>query len=347
MSTKFCGKNIFKDNIKTNKPKFNNRKKYRTQEELIKYNKNKSLEKINTPKNFSLITNPTETIDFINILEDRYLQKKEVFVNMKNIEYMDYSAVTMLLSVVFSFKERNINFNGNFPNKINYKKMLIDSGFFDCLKTKIDKKLEYKIGKNNQIFTLANKEVNSELGLPVMIETSETVFGKKRTLKGLQRVLLELMHNTNNHADLNKKGEKHWWLSVNHNKDKNIVSFIFLDYGIGIFESLKNKPEEGKWGKLKNYISSLVNTEDNSNLLRLLLEGEVHMTVTGKHYRGKGLPGIREAMIRNDISNLCIVSNDVFSDVSNNTYTKLNNEFSGTFVSWEINSDNNNLQWIL
>jgi hypothetical protein len=347
MSTKFCGKNIFKNNIKTSQPKFKNRKKYKTQDELINYHKNKSLEKINTPKNFSLITNASETIDFINILENRYLQKKEVFVNMKNVEYMDYSAVTMLLSVLYSFKERNVNFNGNFPNKKNYKKMLIDSGFFDCLKTKISKKLEYKIGKENQIFTLANKEVNSELGFPVMIETSETVFGKKRTLKGLQRVLLELMHNTNNHADLNKKGEKHWWLSVNHDKDKNTVSFIFLDYGIGIFESLKNKPAEGKWGKFKNYFSDLVNTEDNSTLLKLLLEGEVHMTVTGKHYRGKGLPGIREAMIRNDISNLCIVSNDVFSDVSNGTYTKLHNEFSGTFVSWQINSTNNNLQWIL
>jgi len=334
MSTKFRGKNIFKDVVKTTKPKY--------------VNKNKSLEKINTPKNFSLVTNATETIDFINTLEDRYLQKKKVFVNMENIEFMDYSAVTMLLSVLFSFKERNIDFNGNFPKKLDYKKMLIDSGFFDCLKTKIkNSKLEYKIGKNNQIFTLANKEVNSELGLPVMIETSETVFGEKRTLKGLQRVLLELMHNTNNHADLNKKGEKHWWLSVNHDKENKIVSFIFLDYGIGIFESLKNKPEEGKWEKLKSYISNLLNTDDNSRLLKLLLEGEIHMTVTGKHYRGKGLPGIREAMIREDISNLYIVSNDVFSDVSNNQYTKLNNEFSGTFVSWEINSNNKNLQWIL
>lgn len=347
MSSKFYGKNIFKENIYVYKPKQNKTEKYRSREELVNSLKDKSLEKINTPKIFSLTKNPVETIDFINVLEDKYLNKKEVFVNMKNIDFMDYSAVTMLLSVVYSFKERNIKFNGNFPNKLEYKKMLIDSGFFDCLKTKINNDLEYKIGKENQIFTRANKEVNSELGLPVMIETSETVFGEKRTLKGLQRVLLELMHNTNNHADLNKKGEKHWWLSVNHDRENKKVSFIFLDYGIGIFESLKNKPEEGKWEKLRNYISNLLNKEDNSNLLKLLLEGEIHMTVTGKHYRGKGLPGIREAMIRNDISNLSIVSNDVYSNVTNNIYTTLNNEFSGTFVSWEININNNNLQWIL
>lgn len=347
MGSKFYGKNIFKYNFYDYKSKIKKKSKYRNREELIKSLKEKSLLKISVPDIFSLIKNPVETINFINLLEDRYLNKKEVFVNMKNVEFMDYSAVTMLLSVVYSFKQRNIKFNGNFPDRLEYRKMLVDSGFFDCLKTKINNDLEYVIGKKNQIFTRANKEVNSELGLPVMIETSETVFGEKRTLKGLQRVLLELMHNTNNHADLNKKGEKHWWLSVNHDKENKKVSFIFLDYGIGIFESLRNKPEEGKWEKLRNYISKMINKDDNSNILKLLLEGEIHMTVTGKHYRGKGLPGIREALIRNDVSNLNIVSNNVYSNVTENEYIILDNEFSGTFVSWEINANNNNLQWIL
>jgi len=347
MSNKLYGKNIFKNDFKIKKKSERSKvNKYRTKEELVNDFINKKYE-IDTPKIFSLITNPSETIDFINSIESRYLEEEKVFINMKNIDFMDYSAVTMLLSVLFSFKERKIPFNGNFPNKLKYRFMLISSGFFDCLIAKISNKMEYTIGKENQIFTRANKEVNSELGLPVMIETSETVFGKKRTLKGLQRVLLELMHNTNNHAVISKKGEKYWWLSVNHDKENKKVSFIFLDYGVGIFESLKNKPDDGKWGKLGAFISNLIKKDDNADLLQRLLEGEVHMTVTGKHYRGKGLPGIREAMIKKHISNLHVVSNNVFSDVSNNVYTNLNNEFSGTFVSWEVNSNNNSLQWIL
>jgi hypothetical protein len=36
----------------------------------------------------------------------------------------------------------------------------------------------------------------------------------------------------------------------------------------------------------------------------------------------------------------------VFSDVANEKYIKLNEEFSGTFVSWELNENNFNIKWI-
>ena len=85
---------------------------------------------------------------------------------------------------------------------------------------------------------------------------------------------------------------------------------------------------------------------DNPEIFKLLLEGHMHMTVTGQHFRGKGLPGIREVLSRNQISNLKIISNDVFTDVSKDNYQKLNQEFSGTFVTWELNENNNNIAWI-
>jgi len=73
----------------------------------------------------------------------------------------------------------------------------------------------------------------------------------------------------------------------------------------------------------------------------------MHLTVTGQHFRGKGLPGIKEVLDRNQISNLHIISNDVFTNVQNDNYHLLNNEFSGTFVSWELNESNQNLKWIV
>ena len=67
---------------------------------------------------------------------------------------------------------------------------------------------------------------------------------------------LELMQNTNNHASLKVFGEKHWWLSVNYDKDNNKVKFSFVDFGMGIFKSLENKNSKSKIygiiGKLKN-----------------------------------------------------------------------------------------------
>lgn len=302
--------------------------------------------KITAPKHFSFVEKPEETIKFINKLEKLYLNNSSVFVNMKDITYLDYSAVTILVSVMFSFKTRNIKFNGNFPRDGDLAKLLINSDFFKYLNRPIGQKLEYALGKENQIFTRANKEVNSELGFVVMEEASITIWGERRTCKGLQRTLLELMQNTNNHADINKKGEKHWWLSVNHDKLNKKVSFIFIDYGVGIFESLKHKPIENKWFGWFEKIKNRLIHGDNAEIFKLLLEGQMHLTVTGQHFRGKGLPGIREVLSRNQISNLRVISNNIFADVDSNKYIKLNEEFSGTFVSWELTEKNINIKWI-
>jgi len=258
---------------------------------------------------------------------------------------MDYSAISILVSVMFTFKSRNIDFNGSFPDDPKLAKLLINSDFFKHLNQPVRDKLEYSIGKKNQIFTRANKEVNSELGLLVMEEASQTIWKEKRICKGLQRTLLELMHNTNNHADETEKGAKHWWLSVNHNAKDEKVSFVFIDYGIGIFESLKSKPKTNKWFGAFEKISTRLKYGTNDEVLKLLLEGELHMTVTGKHFRGKGLPGIKQVQDRNQISNLHIISNNVYANVANNSYKKLSNNFSGTFAYWELTKNNKNIEW--
>ncbi len=341
------GKNLFKEDFDiSGNQKYFSKVKYRTKEEIVREGSLKHYTVISAPKNFSFLKNPEETIIFINSLEKCYLNKEQVYVDIEKIDFLDYSAVTVLVSVMFSFKARNIKFNGNLPKNLELAKMLIDSEFFKFLGKTQTERMEYTIGKENQIFTRANKEVNSELGLIVMQEATMTIWNQKRTCKGLQRTLLELMQNTNNHASVNQKGEKHWWLSVNHDKKNRKVSFIFVDYGVGIFESLKNKPEDNKWFGWFEKLKDKLLIGGNNEILKMLLEGEMHMSVTGKHFRGKGLPGINQVLEREQISNLSIISNNVTADVKNNKYLKLKNQFSGTFVAWELNESNVNSKWI-
>lgn len=327
------------------------KKRYRQQgksrSERVQENLATSFKTLTAPEHFSFIEEPEKTIKFINKLEDFYLKRKSVFVDLQNIKSLDHSAVAVLVSVMFSFKSRNIAFNGNFPLNKELAKILIDSGFFKYLSKPMGNKIEYTIGKENQIFARANKEVNSELGLIVMAEASTTIWGINRTCKGLQRTLLELMQNTNNHADLEEKGAKHWWLSVNHDKLGKKVSFYFVDYGVGIFESLKSKPSGNKWFGWFEKLKNKLQYGGNDEVFKLLLDGDMHMTVTGHHFRGKGLPGIKEVLDRNQISNLRIISNNVYADVSKEKYFKLSNEFSGTFVTWELNELNINAKWII
>lgn len=343
----FRGKNIFKNKnskkLHNDLPKF----RFRSKDEIIEEQRRLKYEFISAPQRFSLIINPEETIIFINKLEDAYLNKRRVYVDMEKITLMDYSAVTVLLSVVFSFKARNIKFNGNLPQDLHLANMLVESQFFKYLRKQTSYSNDYIIGQSNQIFT-ANKEVNSELGLPLMEEATKTIWGQPRTCTGLQRTLIELMQNTNNHASASKmKGEQHWWLSVNHDKKNRKVSFSFVDYGIGIFESLKSKPKDNKWFGTYEKVAMIKNLlTSNADIFKMLLDGDLHLTVTGKPFRGKGLPGLKEVLERNQISDLIILSNDVLADVSNNKYFRIRNQFSGTFVTWNLKSTNINSEWI-
>ena len=305
-------------------------------------NKTKKYDKtIDAPEIFSFIKNTNEVTKFIKKIKKCYDNRLSVFINLNHVNVIDYGAITTLLAILVEFKLSMIKMNGNFPNDIHAKRMLIESGFFNYLDRPIRDKAEYKFGKENQIITRGNKIVYSELGESIMKEVSTTIWGEYKTLKGLQRTIVELMQNTNNHAGVDET--ERWWLSVNHDKENKKVSFVFLDYGVGIFESLKNKPVGNKWHEFKSKIFNVF--KSNHIILEKLLNGEVHMTVTGKSYRGKGLPGIREVYSRNQISNLHVIANDAFSDVSKSIYKKLENEFSGTFLYWEINEQSEVLPW--
>jgi len=79
---------------------------------------------------------------------------------------------------------------------------------------------------------------------------------------------------------------------------------------------------------------------NNADLLKLILDGTLHRSVTGKDYRGKGLPGIAGALRRNQISNLHIITNDVYCQPDKDFYKKLETSFSGTFVYLELGQTN-------
>ena len=299
---------------------------------------------IKAPFKFSFLSSTEETIDFINKIEICFSNRTKVFVDLEKVVEIDNSAITVLLSVMNLFKSKSIGFNGNYPLQEDAAVKLFNSGFFKSLYSH-DRRLSYTFGKNNQLFTQENKKVVSSLGLPLVLEVSNTVFGEKRLLKGLQRVLLELMQNTNNHAVIGSKGQKEWWLSVNHDQLNTKVSFSFVDYGVGVFESLKSKPTKSKWYGTYEKIKNRLTYGSNEEILRLLLEGDLHLTVTGHHYRGKGIPGMKQVQDRNQISNLHVITNNAFADVAGDNYKKLRNQFSGTFVYWEIGITNQSTEW--
>lgn len=306
------------------------------------------LNDVKAPKIFSLLDNTEKSLDFLNKIENNFKNSRGVFVVLKNVELIDHSAITVLLSLMYKFKLAHIEFNGDFPKNEEVKRKIVDSQFFERLMQPLSSRKDYILKKENQIFARANQTVVSEMGLKIIEEASQTIWGEKRACKGVQMTLLELMQNTNNHASL-KEGEVYWWLSVNHNKDTNTVDFYFVDYGQGILGSLGLRNNPDIWTPFLDFFKKMVESDSEYKVIKSLLDGEHRNPVQRNHpyYRGKGIPSIKGALDKNQISNLHIITNNTFTDVANNDFRRLSKDFSGTFFHWQLCKDNINEIWNL
>ncbi len=301
----------------------------------------RSFVRIKAPKNFSMISNTEETLNFIARLEECYAKKRKVFVDLESVDHIGNGAIVVLLSKMVQFKSSNIDFNGNYPKNRYARSILKESGFIKNLFKDFTVEDEYVIGdENNKIYTHGQRNVNPVLSSDIIKHLSKLIWETPQRCIGVQRVFLELMQNTNNHASFDNLGEKHWWLSVDYDKENNKAKFSFIDFGVGIFKSLENKNSGSKFYRIIEKVKNIYKYGNNAELLKLLLEGEIHKTATGDYYRGKGLPGIVNALKQNRISNLTIISNNAMADVNNNKYKLLNKALNGSFFSWELNYNN-------
>lgn len=340
-SRKRLDKRVFLNNKKrlrraTNKSKYSKKNKEENNLESLR----KGYVLVYAPKILSFIDNSEGVVNFIDQLKQNYDKQNKVWVVLEEVEVVTYDAIVVLLSIMVKFKTGKIDFNGDYPKNRNAKKIIYESNFINLLFQDFDKADRYNLGKKSSIVTHAYKEVDSELGGELIKQASKTVWEEERRCQGVQRTLIELMLNTNNHADKLKKGEKHWWLSVHHDNEMNKVSFAFIDFGVGVFTSLDNKPKKNKFYGVMNLLRNEKNYKNDAELLRLILDGTLHKTATNKPYHGKGLPGINSTLKRNQLSNLNIITNNVHAKVDENEFNLISKSFSGTFVYWELNKNN-------
>jgi len=296
--------------------------------------------RIKAPEKFTFTENPEEVVSFIQKLKKQFDLKNKVFVVLKDVSEISYDALVVLLSIMVRFKSHNIPFNGDLPMNERAREIVKESKFLKYLYKKFKDEDRYNLGQESSIHTHAFKAVDSVLSSKLIEQASLTIWGEKRRCPGVQRSLIELMLNTNNHADLASKGGKHWWLSVHHDIESQKVGFSFIDFGVGIFTSLEKKDKGNKFYGALSKLKKLVGYERNSDLLKLILNGTLHKTATGKSYHGKGLPGINKVGERNQISNLHFVTNDVYARIDKGDFRTMSEKFSGTFVYFELTKQN-------
>lgn len=314
-------------------------------EELILFT---GFERIRAPRCFSLIENTESVLKFINRLSTCYARKKKVFVILRNVKQITGDALVLLLSNVVEFKATGIDFNGNKPKEPKVAKQLENSGFFKILydegkdKTKFKDQNSFTINDDQNIYTHATKNVDSELTASLIENAAEFLWGTKRRCIGVQRIMIELMQNTNNHAS-RKTGEKFWWLSITKEINPKRVCFSFIDYGMGVFRSLATKGTGDKFYGWLDSMKRICSPENHFEVLYKMMTGEFHKTVTGKSYRGKGIPGIYNEIGKGSITKLCVISNDAFGNAIDKDFHQLINPLKGTFIYFELDDSCNNL----
>lgn len=264
---------------------------------------------------------------------------------MESVRHIDYDAIAVLLAILVRFRGERVGFNGSMPSDQQANRRLYDSGFLRVLFGHTEREPEdpfrLSVGPlGHRFLTHAQRTVESALTARILEEAAQNIWQAPRRFQGVQRVLVELMQNTHNHASPLRPGEKHWWLSVSHRRAEKATSFVFVDLGVGVFGSLDTKPAESIWYGWRAKFFAVFKKADRSEILRLILDGELHRTVTGQPFRGKGLPGIKMMATQNWLSGLRIVTNDVYADVDNDDYRVLDYEFPGTLVAWNVTHDN-------
>lgn len=303
--------------------------------------------KIKAPANLSLLNNESVTLDFLRKLQVSYTQKRKVAVLLDDVVNLTTDAILVLLSNMVQYKAARIGFNGTKPRDeiCNFK--LESSGFFKHLYgLAMRKQDKYSFKKMNSfIYTHGQKTVEANVANDLVKYASEVVWGEPRRCPGIQTTLVELMHNTHDHAG-EFKGEKHWWISVEHDEQAHEATFSFIDFGVGIFRSLaKKKQGEPLYGALDYIIQHFPLVTTEADRLKLILEGKVILTQFNEYYRGRGLRNIYLKHHRNQISDLSIISNYASYKSVNDDYHSIKNEFVGTFISFKMNRNTYNLQW--
>jgi hypothetical protein len=318
---------------------------------------------IETPTHFSIVENLTETTNFIQRVDECLAKNQKVYIKMERVEKINYDALVVLLSKMVEFKSKGVDFNGSFPENLEANMLIRNSGFFEAMKSGFKQRADYTFNENEHFYTHANYKVESKLTSEIINTNSKLLWGHNRRCPGVQRILIELMQNTNNHAADDKKSEKkHWWLSVNYDSKMKKLCFSFVDYGVGVFTSLIRKRREHRFYGIYIKIKRLLGLKNNAEVLEKILDGEFHKmsaeqrrkniiselvpSSTGLAYRGRGLPALKDVLKRNQISNLFILTNDVFADVAKKRYEVIANQFNGTFVYFEVEISNDSLETV-
>jgi hypothetical protein len=289
------------------------------------------------PLNFSFVNNYDETSVFFKELINSIIKQdkiqKHIFIDISKIQELTVDALIYLLAIVTNRKEvykGKTHIAGNIPLRPRIKKRFVDSGFYNYVNYVGE---NTHTNNNNNIEILSGENSDTSSAQKISNFVCEKANVTTRTCGFLYNMMIELMSNTFKHAYNDSEDEflnSKWYCFAEYD-DKQTITFIFLDTGRGIPDSVsKNKLE-----KITYKIPIIYN--ENYKYVVSALKGE-DRTATGLVYRGKGLPKIRQFCETEKIKNVRIISHkaDVVIKKDEISGRDVDTPLRGTMYHWQI-----------
>ena len=285
---------------------------------------NPEFKEIEAPKDLTLKYEDAENVlNFIRRIKKYGNRGYFIDLKLENVEIIGEGAISMLLSVISDLERKRIFFRGEKPTNVDAKNILERSGFFKHMRGSVSK--QNTISKN-KILKTGTKNTHQKELTPEIHKAMETIWKSKSRCPALYGGIGEMMRNSCDHA-FNKKNDIMWHLGISHFDKENTCKFSFVDNGAGIINTYNQK---GFLKKIENYFT------DNADILETAFKDGIKSR-TGLSWRGKGLPTIYEMYEDSIITNLVVITNNVYLDFDRKINKTLSTRFSGTYYFWRIN----------
>lgn len=279
---------------------------------------------IKAPENLSMIENMENYMDFLDEIDYYGFKRQDLELDFSEVKNITPDGLLMIIAYLNRYKNRNpqCNINGNSPDNNDCFRIFEESCFYQyAFSNHRPKKDDILLSIRSDMMICPDdagavaKFVRNKLGINDLIFT-----------KAIYTVIMESMTNVRDHAYKKKKGrgEGYWWLMAMPAKNKNTIRFALVDNGKGIPKTMRKK-----------LISDDVLKKDGELIQATVLENK--RSSTKLHYRGRGLPKMKELVTSSKIKNLNIISRKggYFID-EDKTYDLNDKEYFGTVICWEF-----------
>ena len=341
--------------------------KYKKRE--IKFNPEDIIYKIKIPSDFSLVSNPTESLEVINKLICLYENRKQLKITTIHFDYSDcknleLGILTLKNVITLSLDKLGYNFEGELPTSEDsyLLSLLFFSGIFDAFKKNPHDFLDYKAPPHKTLLFGGGKnkpDINcSKMILGGVTETKISdwfneclkkngfCFAEKGIRK-IDKILGEIFSNCDEHSG--DEINQYYCRAHYHHGEDNIgrVNIVIFNFGQTISDGLENStnlPVEVKTRmellikKHEKKFLIIPNWERESLLTLFSLQNEISRLYDEKKTRGTGTVKFIELFLElgqslnsNYIPKLSIISGNTQILIDNSEICKINEDRNITF----------------